>query len=65
MYIIVGVAIINVTVWPTFMTLYSVKILNIGADEFYQTVKTQIRLLQQEQSDQGLRRLPIRLHIYL
>ena len=38
------------------------KTLSIGTDAYEQTVQTQIRLLFQEQSDQGLQILPLRLH---
>ena len=37
-------------------------ILSFRTDKPGQTVQTQIRLLQEEQSDQGLHCLPFRLH---
>ena len=41
---------------------YTVMILSFRTDMPGQTVQTQIRLLQEEQSDQGLHCLPFRLH---
>ena len=43
-------------------TLTTVMILSFRADVPRQTVQTQIRLLLEEQSDQGLHCLPLRLH---
>ena len=43
-------------------TLYTVMILSFRTDMPGQTVQTQIRLLLEEQSDQGLHCLPFRLH---
>ena len=43
--------------------IYTVIILNIGTDRSEQTVKTQIRLLLMEQSDQGLLCLLFCLHL--
>ena len=39
-------------------------ILNFRTDRFGQTVQTQIRLLLEEQSDQGLRCLLFHLHVF-
>ena len=41
----------------------TVKVLSIGTDNDEQTVQTQIRLLHQEQSDQGLHCLPFQLYV--
>ena len=41
---------------------YTVMILSFRTDRPGQTVQTQIRLLLEEQSDQGLHCLPLRLH---
>ena len=43
--------------------LCTVMILNFWTEKSGQTVQTQIRLLQQEQSDQGLHHLPFSLHL--
>ena len=43
-------------------TSYTVMILSFRTDRPGQTLQTQIRLLLQEQSDQGLHSLPFRLH---
>ena len=40
----------------------TVLFLSFRTDRFGQTVQTQIRLLLEEQSDQGLHYLPFRLH---
>ena len=40
----------------------TVVFLSFRTDRFGQTVQTQIRLLLEEQSDQGLHYLPFRLH---
>ena len=42
--------------------MYTVMILSFRTDMPGQTVQTQIRLLLEEQSDQGLHCLPFRLH---
>ena len=42
--------------------LYTVIFLSFRTDKSGQTVQTQIRLLLEEQSDQGLHCLPFRLH---
>ena len=44
------------------LTVGTVMILSFRTDRPGQTVQTQIRLLLEEQSDQGLRCLPFRLH---
>ena len=43
--------------------LFTVMILNFRTDRSGQTVQTQIRLLLEEQSDQGLHYLEFRLHL--
>ena len=43
--------------------LSTVMILSFRTDRFGQTVQTQIRLLLEEQSDQGLHCLQFRLHL--
>ena len=50
------------TTWLWFF-LHTVKILSTRTDRSEQTVQTQIRLLQKEQSDQGLHCLPFHLHL--
>ena len=47
---------------PVLKFMIDCKTLSIGTDAYEQTVQTQIRLLFQEQSDQGLQILPLRLH---
>ena len=42
--------------------IHTVMILSFRTDMPWQTVQTQIRLLLEEQSDQGLHCLPFRLH---
>ena len=42
----------------------TVILLSIGTDRFEQTMQTQIRLLQREQSDQGLHCLTFNLHLF-
>ena len=42
----------------------TIQILNFGTDMFGQTVQTQIRLLLEEQSDQGLHCLLFHLHLF-
>ena len=44
------------------MTALTVMILNFWTDRFGQTVQTQIRLLLEEQSDQGFHYLVLQLH---
>ena len=44
------------------LPVHSVMILSFWTDRPRQTVQTQIRLLLEEQSDQGLPCLPFRLH---
>ena len=44
------------------ISLYTVMIKSFRTDMSGQTVQTQIRLLQEEQSDQGLHCLPFCLH---
>ena len=46
-----------------FVNMTTVIILNIGTDRSEQTVQTQIRLLHEEQSDQGLLCLLFCLHL--
>ena len=43
-------------------TMFTLMILNFRTDRSWQIVQTQIRLLQEEQSDQGLHCLLIHLH---
>ena len=43
--------------------LYTVMIISFRTDKSGQTVQTQIRLLLEEQSDQGLHCLQFRLHL--
>ena len=47
---------------PQKVSQHTVMILSFRTDRSEQTVQTQIRLLQEEQSDQGLHCLPFRLH---
>ena len=44
---------------------FTIKILSIGAGRSEQTVETQIRLLQMEQSDQGLHCLQFDQHFWV
>ena len=44
--------------------LASVMILNFQTDRYEQTMQTQIRLLLEEQSDQGLHCLLFHLHVF-
>ena len=44
--------------------MLTVMILSVQTDRCGQTVQTQIRLLLEEQSDQGLHCLQFRLHLY-
>ena len=45
--------------------VYTVMILNFRTDRSGQTVQTQIRLLLEEQSDQGLHCLQFHLHLFV
>ena len=47
---------------PDGMFIYTVMFLSFWTDRSGQTVQTQIRLLLEEQSDQGLHCLPFRLY---
>ena len=51
-----------ITVVDTLKTLSTVMIISFRTDRPGQTVQTQIRLLLEEQSDQGLHCLPFCLH---
>ena len=46
------------------LAIYTVMILNFWTDWSGQTVQTQIRLLLEEQSDQGLHCLLFHLHVF-
>ena len=51
------------TIVPEITIMHTVKILRTGTGRSEQTVQTQIRLLLQEQSYQGLHCLPFQLHL--
>ena len=53
---------ISPVIYPDPELLTTVMILSFRTDRPGQTVQTQIRLLLEEQSDQGLHCLPFRLH---
>ena len=52
-----------ITVLLAILSVTTVMILSFRTDMPGQTVQTQIRLLLEEQSDQGLHCLPFRLHL--
>ena len=52
----------RITFWKGTVVTITVMILSFRTDRPWQTVQTQIRLLLEEQSDQGLHCLPFRLH---
>ena len=49
---------------PLGCLFFTVMILNFRTDRSGQTVQIQIRLLLEEQSDQGLHCLPFHLHVF-
>ena len=51
------------TTYMAFLMVYTIMILSFRTDRSEQTVQTQIRLLLEEQSDQGLHCLQFRLHL--
>ena len=53
---------LHVNIFPSDCISFTVMILSFRTDMPGQTVQTQIRLLLEEQSDQGLHCLPFRLH---